>query len=258
MSALYAPPLDQLLTLGESRANSEWPNYSELGIGQRHVADLVRMAVDETLFDDPEAPKSWAPLHALHALGQLGDAAAVEPLLARLGSFHGDDWDDFFSEDLAPVMALIGAPALPALAAFLTDRGRDPWARGYVANAIRAIGDKHPEQRSECVGILTRQLEKAAENGPVLNALIISDLIDLKAVEAAPVIEAAFSSGAVDETFVGDGAYVKYQLGLGPEPPKKRRFHRGSPVLQVQSNPRQRAEARRKKAKAERNRRRRR
>jgi HEAT repeat protein len=260
MSTPYAPPLDRLLTLGERVQDDEWLDYLGLGIGREHIPELVRMAGDESFFEHaPDAPEIWAPLHALRALGQLRDPSAVEPLLARLASFDDENWDGYFSEELAPVMGLIGPAALPALTAFLAEPGNNPWARGDVARAIRSVADKNPDSRGECVGILTRQLEKAEENSPNLNTLLITSLIDLKAVEAAAAIEAAFSRGLVDEWMIGDLPRVKYELGLGPEPPRHSgRFGPRAPLFPGAANARERAAARRKKAKAERRRKRRR
>ena len=46
----YTSPVDKLLTYGDCRELREWPNYLELGFGQEHVSDLIRMATDNELF----------------------------------------------------------------------------------------------------------------------------------------------------------------------------------------------------------------
>lgn len=51
-------------------------------------------------------------------------------------------------------------------------------------------------------------------NDPSLNAFIISYLIDLEAVEAAPLIERAYASDDVDITVVGDWEDAQVDLGL--------------------------------------------
>src|SRR5690349_8927623 len=60
----YSPPVDQLLTYGETRSQSpdEWPNYLELGIGPEHIPDLLRMVADEKLNEaDIDNVQGWAP-----------------------------------------------------------------------------------------------------------------------------------------------------------------------------------------------------
>src|SRR6516165_3409465 len=53
--------------------------------------------------------------------------------------------------------------------------------------------------------------------------MIIASLLDLEAVEAAPVIKRAFAVDKVDEMMVGDWDWVQYDLGLTDKPPKPRR-----------------------------------
>jgi len=52
------------------------------------------------------------------------------------------------------------------------------------------------------------------ENDPELNAFIINDLIDLKAVQALPLIKHAFAGGYVEESVVGGWDDVQAHFGL--------------------------------------------
>ncbi len=113
-NARYQPPVERLLTYGESDriTPNEWPDYRELGIGPEHVSELIQMATDEALNEaDPESPEVWAPLHAWRALGQLHAVEAVEPLLELFDRLEDDDW---VHEELPAVFGLIGPRALPA------------------------------------------------------------------------------------------------------------------------------------------------
>jgi hypothetical protein len=60
---------------------------------------------------------------------------------------------------------------------------------------------------------LTDQLRQADQD-PSLNAFLINSLVALRAVEAAPVIEAAFAANAVDLSIQGDWEEVQIKLGL--------------------------------------------
>lgn len=49
---------------------------------------------------------------------------------------------------------------------------------------------------------------------PGLNGFIISDLVDLQAVQAAPIIKRAFAAECVDLSVMGDWEDVQIKLGL--------------------------------------------
>ena len=49
------------------------------------------------------------------------------------------------------------------------------------------------------------------------NGFLISDLVDLRATEALPVIEQAFAAGTVDEMIRGDWEDVQIEFGLKAE-----------------------------------------
>ncbi len=59
-----------------------------------------------------------------------------------------------------------------------------------------------------------RQLERFAENDEELNAFLIYSLVNLKALEAAPLIERAFAADRVDTFIMGDWYDVQVELGL--------------------------------------------
>jgi hypothetical protein len=79
---------------------------------------------------------------------------------------------------------------------------------------LQEIGERQPEARSAAVTALTETLEWFADLEPVLNGFVISYLVDLDAIEAAPVIERAFEADCVDITVMGDWEDVQIKLGL--------------------------------------------
>jgi hypothetical protein len=176
------------------------------------------MARDRELNEgDPESAAVWAPVHAWRALGQLGATEAVGPLLEALQEAEDRD-DDWGMEELPEVFARLG-PAVPALGGFLADANRGLYSRWGVARALERIAREHPETRDECVKLLTRQLEQAQANDPVLNGALIGFLCDLKEVGTAPLMERAFAAGLVDESIGGGWEHARYDLGLRPDPP---------------------------------------
>ncbi|MBI3651912.1 MAG: DUF1186 domain-containing protein [Acidobacteria bacterium] len=218
----YAPPVNQLLKLGEpkkSTIKTLWPDYLALGITAEHIPELIRMACDEELNQaEGDSQEVWAPLHAWRTLGQLRAEAAIEPLL-QLWESH----DDYSADELPVVYGMIGAASLPALTGFLANQAKDSYARITAASAIEAIGAKHPEARSQCVAILMQQLESFADEDESFNGFLIGSLIGLQAKEAADIIQRAFAADKVDETVVGDAEEVLYDLGVGELSAKKQR-----------------------------------
>lgn len=232
----YTPPVDKLLTLGEPEpfTPDRWPNYLELGLGPEHIPDLIRMATDQELSTaDSESVESWAPIHAMRALGQLHAEAAIEPLIQLLTVQAEDEWTQ---EDLRYVFGLIGPAAIPALAAYLADTSHELYPRGYAAHGLEEIGNWHPESRSEVIAAFTKQLEAFEENDYELNAFLISGLSRLKAVEVLPLIERAFAADRVDEFVIGlDDVLVEFGLKEReeiqiPEPLRDLFERRGTPL----------------------------
>src|SRR5439155_12012949 len=116
--------------------------------------------------------------------------------------------------ELPEVLVIIGPAALPALAAYIADVSHSDTARNCIISGIEKLASQQPETRSECIALLTKQLELFTENGPDINASLILGLATLKAVEAAPLIERAFAANAVDIYLMGDWEDVQVELGL--------------------------------------------
>lgn len=234
----YAPPVSQLLTLGEPRSGSVWPDYLALGLTLDHVPDLTRMAVDDDLnWADPDSAEVWAPLHAWRTLAQLRAEAAVEPLIGlfeRLDEFE----DDSTSTELPQVFGYIGQAVIAPLTRLLADPEQSRWVRINATNAFAEIGQRHPDLRDQCVAVLTQQLAQYSRQDLSLNAFIISNLAELRAVEAAPVIEQAFAADKVDISIQGDWEETQIRLGLlqqrlTPKP----NFFLSSPMFRQREEP---------------------
>lgn len=210
----YTPPVDKLLTLGETGNETEWRDYRELGIGTEDIPELIRLALDADLrWADSASDAVWACVHAWRALGELRAQAAIEPLLGLFRDIdeYGDDW---VTEELPEVYGMIGPAAIPALAGYLADPSHRLYARVGASDALGEIGKRHPESRADAIAALTRQLDQFSQNDPTLNGFLLSQLLNLHAVEAAPVIEHAFASDAIDENIAGDWEDVQVEFGM--------------------------------------------
>lgn len=211
-SANYPPPVDLLLSLEPIQSLGErWPDYRKLGLSVEHVPDLLRMSADQALYNAPiDRSESWAPIHAKRALGQIGAVSAVPQLLEFL-DLNDDDWAH---EELPRVFVMMGSAILPELVEFLNDPQRSYWARIAVSETLKDLALGDPDQRESVITAISQVLAKWASNDETLNAFLISGLMDLHAVEAAPLMEEAFLGNRVDITVNGDWEDVQIELGL--------------------------------------------
>ena len=225
----YPAPVNQLLQLGDVRGALTGPDYLALGLGPAHVADLIRMAQDEALhFAASDSLEVWAPIHAWRVLGQLRAETAIDPLLGLLHRIDDDD-DDWADEDLPKVFGQIGPAALVPLEQYAASPLHGIYARIGAAAGLKEIGQQHPPAREAAIAALMRVLENYAqpERDPTINSFLISDLIDLGATQAAPLIERAFAAETVDEGVAGGWNEVQLELGLtAPTSPKRKHHHR--------------------------------
>ncbi len=207
----WSPHVAELVRLagGESPAGT-WLDYRSLGLSAADIPDLVEVMADRELNQSPDPAEHWAPLHAWRALGQLAAVEAVQPLI----DLRIDLDDDYLAGEFPRVMASIGAPAIPALAAALARDALDPIVRGAMAEAIGNIGEANPSVASDASALLADRLERYPEHTAELNSLLVGALIDLRAVEHADVIGRAMTAGPIDEMFCGDWEDVQIELGL--------------------------------------------
>jgi hypothetical protein len=232
MTTPYTPPVDQLLKLG--RPEGPWLDYPSMGITLADVPALIRLMQDDDMRlmehpegwpDDEDLPEWYAGIHAWRALGQLKAEEAI-PAILEIFYQIDDDENDWLSSDTNEIFAQIGPAAVAPLRAYLLDEENGPYARGTAADALKSIALRHPETRADCVVALVRALEYYPEQDESLNAFLIWDLTDLKAIEHIDLIEQAFAANCVDILVAGDVEDIKIELGLLTEriTPKKRPF----------------------------------
>lgn len=223
----YAPPLDRLLTYGDcNKLPRQWANYvEELGLTAEHIPELIRMATDQELnYRDSDDIAVWAPIHALRSLGQLQAEVAIEPLINLFDRLDEDE--DWARETIYEVLGMIGESAISPLAAYLADPAHTTWNRISATSCFREIFEHHPETREACLAALTQQMERFNRNPSELNGFIVAALLDIEAVEAAPLMEKAFVARKVDIAVAGDWNNVQVELGLkSPGEVPQRRFN---------------------------------
>ena len=214
MASEYTQPVAQLLTYGDPREETEWPDYLSLGFTEEHIPELIKMAIDEDLnWTRSDCPEIWAPIHAWRALGQLKTEQAIEPLMAlfKLSEDFDDDWSML---ELPTVYSMIGQKAIPALSRYLSDNSADTLCCISVVECIKEIGKTHAEAKLECAQAFSAQLERFHHNSPTLNGFLISGLVKLQAVDHLSLIRKAFKKRRVDLSIIGDIEEVEILFGV--------------------------------------------
>lgn len=211
----YDSPVADLLAIGDVRNQHGWIDYPAVyGLTLDHVPNLIRMMQDERLYwAGSESDEVWAPIHAWRTLGQLRAESAIDAILEMFPTIDSND-SDWEQGELPRVLGMIGSAAIPAVQTYLNNPVNGHWSRIAVADALGKIGAFHPDTRDECVAILTTQLEQYQQESESFNAFIIADLADLRAVESASIIEAAFKAEKVDLSIQGDWEEVQVYMGL--------------------------------------------
>ena len=201
----YGPPLDALLDWGAARLEEDWPSYYKLPFALEHVPDLLRMAADSRLRNLDSGKESWAPMHAMRVIGQLGAVEAAPALLLFLALASGDH-DYFLSDEVPLVFAMLGAGAVPHLALFLADEEVPTDSRGLAGLSLSLIGAAHAECCEIAGAVLTTQLRRWETNDPELNASLLVSLSQLPEPpgEVLELARAAYEADRVDEFAGGD------------------------------------------------------
>ncbi len=211
----YAPPLDRLLTLGQPPHGTIDINCDELGLRGEHTRELIRLALDSSLhFAPSDSLAVWAPVYAWRALAALKATEAAWPLTVLLPRMDSGEGDEYIGIELPKVFAALGGVALEPLTSFLADENQGEWSRSTAADALEKIAQRHPALRDDCIKRITSQLGSFANHSETLNASLIWNLAQLKALESMPVIQAAFAAGKVDEAHCGDLDDIEIEMGL--------------------------------------------
>jgi hypothetical protein len=212
-SGPYPPPVADLLTLGDPRDPDVKARRDTLTFDQEHAEDLVRMARDRDLtLASSESDEVWGPLHALAILRELDSSGFVNELLPLL-----DLDDEWYFTEVPTLLGSVGAPALAPLLSYLADESRWSYGQSHACDALQKIAEQYPELREQVVEALSDVLRAAERQEEIVCTAAMSALVELKAVEALPLIRRAFELHKIDEMMRGSWGDVLAELGVEPE-----------------------------------------
>ncbi|RMI09643.1 MAG: HEAT repeat domain-containing protein [Calditrichaeota bacterium] len=224
----YSEPVAKLITLGKPEgSNTEWLDYTALGITKEHIPELIRLMEDRDLWfveppeDMPEGetmPEWFAGIHAWRALARLKAEEAIPALVEYLRTIEEND-NDWYLDEAPDVFAQIGPAAIPRLTKYLENPDNPEFSRACAAISLVHIAKTYPETRDGVVSTLASLLENYEQHGDVVNAYLVDGLMELNAgLEHLDIIRKAFEAHRVDVMLRGDFEDIQVQLGLKEKP----------------------------------------
>lgn len=188
---------------------------TELNLDDSDIDDLISVLTCEDLNNAPsQSPEVWATVHAWRALGHLKTPQAIAPMISIFDRLCDDEWA---LEELHSVFAAIGEPAITPLSQFLQSPGREEFSYVLAASALTQIALQAPSLRARILDIFSHYMQSPQESAYNFNGLLISNLIDLEAVELIEEIRSIYECNCVDECISGNIEDVEITLGLRAE-----------------------------------------
>ncbi|MFC1747530.1 UPF0149 family protein [Pseudomonadota bacterium] len=208
--------LQILFQLGEIHPDQQWLDYTSHGISAADTPALLALVSNEDLHKaDVDSDEVWVPQHAWRALGQVGNAACIKPLLSLLDAVLMDDvW---VAQELPLVMGMIGQEAIGDFSQYIQDTSHSEGARIICAEGMKCVVEQASHSRDVIVKALSLYLATPDNNAPELNGIVVCCLLDLKASESIEVIRAVYENGTIDVSYAGDIEDVEIDLGLRAE-----------------------------------------
>jgi len=194
--ASYPAPINELLEWGDELHKShDFVDETEYLHWKKYIPALTRMALDKGLLNGWPAEKaSWAPWHAIHALGNL-QAWESAPALASLADLE----NDWLSDHLPHIWAEMGLEVEPSLWMILENSSASEKQRGLAAQSLYMITEENEAMENKVIKGFEKVLGNAKNFNPTVNAYIIHFLNQMEAVEDVwETIELAFDEDRVD------------------------------------------------------------
>ncbi len=183
------------------------------------LIDLVRKWSDLSWPGDAGVPQidledaELLPITAWRTLADMKANAAVKPLVDMLCDLD-DELDDWVFEELPHVFGKIGESAIEPLTHLATNDDKRDYIRSIAACGLRRVAHYHAETRDRIAAHLTEMMANACHDHLDFNTTLLTELVELGAVEAAEPIERAFAGDLLDVGMMGDWQDVRRMLGV--------------------------------------------
>ncbi|NJN16724.1 MAG: hypothetical protein HC822_10845 [Oscillochloris sp.] len=175
--------------------------------------ELLKLAMHIEALHDEDINKALGPLHALRLLGEVPDAAIIEPLLSNIPLEVYDDEDvptQLYGAEILQIIARVGAPAIPILSAIADDPARSEMQRLAAVRALAYVAAYVPEVRDEVISFCRERMESVDLVSAA--AAVLAELADKESYQA---IMAAYREGRIPQEYTPASAARQYLLGGG-------------------------------------------
>lgn len=196
VSASYSAPINELLEWGDDLQKShDFEDESEWGQWKKYIPALTRMALDPSLLNGwPSEPASWAPWHAIHALGEL-EAWESAPALAALADLE----NDWLSDHLPHIWADMGMEVEASLWMILENSSASAKQRGLAAQSLRMLAEESKPIETKVITGFEKILKNEKTFNPSLNAYLLYYLDEMGVLEEIrETVDSAFEQGRID------------------------------------------------------------
>ncbi len=197
--ASYPAPINELLEWGADLHRShEFADKVEWTQWKKYIPALTRMALDPGLLNGwPSEASSWAPWHAIHALGNL-QAWESAPALASLADLE-NDWS---SDHLPHIWADMGWEVEPTLWMILENSSASTKQRGLAAQSLKMMAEENEPIETKVIAGFEKLLQNTKTFNSTLNAYLLYFLKEMEATEEIrETIDTAFEQERVDLEF---------------------------------------------------------
>jgi hypothetical protein len=193
----YPAPISEFLKWGDDLNRSDqFENEAEWLQWKKHIPALTRMALDPGLLNGwPADPASWAPWHAIHALGNM-QAWDSAPAIASLADLE----NDWLSDHLPHIWADMGREVEPILWMLLETKTASAKQRGLAAEGLQILSKDTEAMEDRVISGLEKMLKNETSFDPTLNAYLLHTLAKMGALgEVEDTAISAIENGRVDE-----------------------------------------------------------
>jgi hypothetical protein len=178
------------------KRSHEFADETEWEQWKKFIPALTRMALDPGLLNGwPSEASSWAPWHAIHALGEL-KAWESAPALAQLADLE----NDWLSDHLPHIWADMGLEVEPSLWMILENTSASAKQRGLAAQSLQMMAEDSEPIETKVITGFERILKNEKSFDPTVNAYILFYLKEMEAIdEVRETAQTAIEQNRVDE-----------------------------------------------------------
>jgi hypothetical protein len=198
--APYSAPVNELLKWGDDLHRShQFTDETEYLQWKKFIPALTRIALDPGLLNGwPSEKASWAPWHAIHALGNL-QAWESAPALAELADLE----NDWLSDHLPHIWADMGMEVEPTLWMILETHSSSAKRRGLAAESLLMMTEESAAIYDKVIHGFEKILRNTSHFDSTLNGFLVMFLKDMEIPDKTlGGIYEAFEENRVDTSII--------------------------------------------------------